>query len=122
MFVREKFGLLKSRIEEPRRFIQVIVGPRQIGKTTMVKQVLETVNIPFHHVTADNVPATQTLWVSEMWDTARSKMKMGGYAEFLLVIDEIQKIQGWSEVVKKEWDNERLSRRNGIMIISTMSI
>ena len=112
MFVREKFGLLKSRIEEPRRFIQVIVGPRQIGKTTMVKQVLETVNIPFHHVTADNVPATQTSWVSEMWDTARSKMKMGGYAEFLLVIDEIQKIQGWSEVVKKEWDNDYFNNVN----------
>jgi predicted AAA+ superfamily ATPase len=112
MFVREKFGLLKSRIEEPRRFIQVIVGPRQIGKTTMVKQVLETVNIPFHHVTADNVPATQTSWVSEMWDTARSKMKMGGYVEFLLVIDEIQKIQGWSEVVKKEWDNDYFNNVN----------
>lgn len=112
MFARKQFDLLKSRIEEPRRFIQVIVGPRQIGKTTMVKQVLETVNIPFHHVTADNVPATQTSWVSEMWDTARSKMKMGGYAEFLLVIDEIQKIQWWSEVVKKEWDNDYFNNVN----------
>lgn len=112
MFIRKKFGLLKSRIEEPRRFIQVIVGPRQIGKTTLVKQVLETVKIPFHHVSADNVPATQTSWVSEMWDTARSKMKMGGYAEFLLIIDEIQKIRGWSEVVKKEWDNDYFNNVN----------
>lgn len=112
MFIRKQFALLKSRIEEPRRFIQVIVGPRQIGKTTMVKQVLETVKIPFHHVSADNVPATQTSWVSEMWDTARSKMKMGGYAEFLLVIDEIQKIRGWSEVVKKEWDNDYFNNVN----------
>lgn len=106
MFTRKQFDVLKSRIEEPRRFIQVVVGPRQIGKTTMVKQVLESIDIPFHHATADGVPASQLTWISEMWETARAKMKANGYSEYLLVIDEIQKIQGWSEVVKREWDND----------------
>lgn len=106
MFTRKQFDVLKSRIEEPRRFIQVVVGPRQVGKTTMVKQVLESIDIPFHHATADGVPASQLAWISEMWETARAKMKASGYSEYLLVIDEIQKIQGWSEVVKREWDND----------------
>lgn len=72
----------------------------------MVKQVLESIDIPFHHATADGVPASQLTWISEMWETARAKMKANGYSEYLLVIDEIQKIQGWSEVVKREWDND----------------
>lgn len=112
MFTRKQFNLLRARVEEPRRFIQVVVGPRQIGKTTMVKQVLESISIPYHHASADNVPATNVSWVSEMWDTARSMMKMGGHKEFLLVIDEIQKVQGWSEVVKKEWDSDAFHNVN----------
>lgn len=111
-FTRKQFNTLKSRIEEKRRFIQVVVGPRQVGKTTMVKQVLEEINIPFHHATADGIPATQQTWISETWDTARAKMKAGEHEEYLLVIDEIQKIQGWSEVVKKEWDNDYFNNVN----------
>jgi len=112
MYSRSQFSLLKSRIEESRRFIQVIVGPRQIGKTTLVKQVLEEITIPFFHVSADNVPATQISWVSEVWDTVRVKMKAENVSEYLLVIDEIQKIQGWSEVVKKEWDSDSFANVN----------
>lgn len=106
MFTRQQFGIVKSRIEEPRKFLQVIVGPRQVGKTTLVKQVLESISIPYHHAAADNVPATNAGWISEMWDTARAKMHALECHEYLLVIDEIQKIQGWSEVVKKEWDKD----------------
>ncbi|MCQ2264919.1 MAG: AAA family ATPase [Bacteroidales bacterium] len=112
MFIRNHFNTLKLRIEEPRRFIQVIVGPRQVGKSTLVKQVLETVSIGYHHAAADNIPLSNLSWISEMWDTARAKMKANNCTEFLLVIDEIQKISGWSEVVKKEWDKDSLNNVN----------
>ena len=104
MYQRKQYQILKSRIPEPRKFIQVVVGPRQIGKTTMVKQVLKDCDIPFLHFAADNVPARQTEWISDCWDTARARMRMEGAKEFLLVIDEVQKIDQWSEAVKKEWD------------------
>jgi predicted AAA+ superfamily ATPase len=82
------------------------MGPRQIGKTTVVKQAIQAVEpeIPYLTFSADNIPATQNGWISDCWETARTQMKLEGYNELILVIDEIQKLQGWSEVVKKEWD------------------
>lgn len=104
MFVREEYKKIKRRLEEPRKFIQVVMGPRQVGKSTVVKQVLKDISIPYLLFLADDVPATNRSWISDCWDQARVLLKAKGAGEVILVIDEIQKIQGWSEVVKKEWD------------------
>lgn len=112
MFIRHHYQQLQKRMEEPRHFIEVVVGPRQVGKTTLVKQVLNSTKMGYHHVAADNVPTNQTNWISEVWNTARSKMRASGANEYLLVIDEIQKIPNWSEVVKKEWDDDTFNDVN----------
>jgi len=112
MFRRKHFNILISRIREQRAFIQVVMGPRQVGKSTMVKQVLEAIDIPSVRFTADNVPASNTAWISNCWDSARVKMKIEHLPELVLVIDEIQKIKDWSEAVKKEWDNDTFSDVN----------
>lgn len=104
MFKRSQYAVIKQRLEEPRKFIQVIMGPRQVGKTTLVKQVLKDTEKPFLMFSADNVPATQPAWISDCWNTARAQMRQQDLEEFILVIDEIQKIRNWSEAVKKEWD------------------
>ena len=104
MYKRSQFNEVLSRISEPRRFIQVISGPRQVGKSTIVKQVLQEVTIPYLFVTADNVASEDTAWIGETWATARAKMQISKASEFLLVIDEVHKIDNWSEAVKKEWD------------------
>lgn len=104
MYKRIEFNILARRVAEPRRFIQVVVGPRQVGKTTLVKQVLDECAVPHLHFSADNVPASGSSWIADCWDTARARMAAGKEKEFLLVIDEIQKIAQWSEVVKREWD------------------
>lgn len=106
MYQRKQYQILKSRLDEPRKFIQVIVGPRQVGKTTVVKQVLQDYKLPYLHFSADNIPARQTGWISDCWETARAKLRVEKSSEMLLIIDEIQKISQWSEVVKKEWDND----------------
>ena len=93
-------------MQEKRRFIQVIMGPRQVGKSTLMKQVVNALDIPFVFYPADAVPATQLSWISDCWNAARAKMRVEGLKELILVIDEIQKITGWSEVVKKEWDSD----------------
>ena len=113
MYQRRIAQELKKRIAEQRERIQVISGPRQVGKSTMVKQVLEECTIPYLSVSADNVPPTDVAWVGEMWATARARMKAGGSTEFLLVIDEVHKLNNWSEAVKKEWDDDT---RNDINI------
>lgn len=104
MFKRSQFEVLKERLSETRDKIQTISGPRQVGKSTMVKQVLQETEIPFLSVSADNIPKTDSSWIGEMWATARARMKAAKAQEYLLVIDEVHKLDNWSEAVKKEWD------------------
>jgi predicted AAA+ superfamily ATPase len=106
MYRRSQYKELKSRIEETRDKIQVVSGPRQVGKSTLVKQVLQDVDMPFMLVSADNVNKENTGWIGEMWSTARARMKATGATEYLLVIDEVHKVDNWSEAVKKEWDDD----------------
>ena len=89
---------------EPRRTMQVVAGPRQIGKTTIVKQLLERVSIPSLYFNADAVEVGEKEWIATKWEEARAKMRFTGSSEFLMVIDEVHKIDNWSEQVKKEWD------------------
>ena len=88
------------------------MGPRQIGKSTVVKQVLKDMNTPYQFFSADNVPASDQAWLSNIWESTRVLLKSGGHDSIILVIDEIQKIQNWSEVVKKEWDADSFHDRN----------
>ena len=106
MYKRKQYKELKKRIEEPRRRIQVISGPRQVGKSTLVKQLLEEMKLPGYFVSADNIGLADGMWISEVWAAARAKMKVEGATEFVLVIDEVHKIANWSEAVKKEWDQD----------------
>ena len=112
MFKRAVFQTIKSRIEENRKFIQVVMGARQIGKSTVVKQVLNEIDVPYQIYSADNVPASNTAWISNCWAAARSIKQNNGWDSILLVIDEIQKIANWSEAVKKEWDEDTFYDRN----------
>lgn len=104
MLQRSYYEIVKTRVNEPRKFIQIIEGPRQVGKSTLIKQVLKQTSLPWLHFSADNVPATRTAWISDCWATARNKLQMERLPELLLVIDEVQKLINWGEVVKKEWD------------------
>lgn len=106
MYKRSEYQIIRKRLEEPRRFIQVVMGPRQVGKSTVVKQVLQDIDLPFLLFSADNVPASNSAWVSNCWAAVRSQKESKAYGCVILVIDEIQKIANWSEVVKKEWDDD----------------
>ena len=112
MYKRAEYQVIKSRLEEDRRFIQVVMGARQIGKSTVVKQVLKDIDIPFRFFSADNVPATNTAWISNCWAAIRSLKENKGWGSAILVIDEIQKIANWSEAVKKEWDADTFNDNN----------
>lgn len=112
MYERSYLKQVKSRIEEPRKFIQVILGPRQVGKTTMVNQLLSQLSIPYINESADAISATNSAWLMQAWETARLRMKASGASEYLLVIDEIQKIDNWSEVVKQQWDKDTREKVN----------
>ncbi|NSW94254.1 MAG: ATP-binding protein [Bacteroidales bacterium] len=112
MFERSELQLIKKRANEPRRFIQVISGPRQVGKTTLINQLLEQISMPAKYEAADDVPAGNNVWIDQVWEAARLKMKAEKSRQFLLVIDEIQKIRNWSESVKKNWDYDTNNKIN----------
>lgn len=98
---------------DPRSFIISISGPRQVGKTTLINQILQESDIPSTYVSADGVPAGDSFWISQQWQTARVQLSVSTESSFILVIDEIQKIENWSEIVKMEWDADSL---NGVDI------
>ena len=103
---------MAERIAEPRRFIQVVAGPRQVGKSTLVKQVLQDCNVPYTLETADAIAPENGEWIGEVWAAVRQQMVFRQQTEHLLVIDEIHKIQNWSEQVKREWDSDTFADRN----------
>lgn len=109
MYQRKIYNTIVKRLNEQRMFIQVIMGPRQIGKSTVIKQVLDDLNKPFLFYSADTVPTTSSTWISDCWSNARLQMRAQGLQEMILVIDEIQKLKNWSEYVKKEWDADSLN-------------
>jgi uncharacterized protein len=104
MFQRPHFQLLAKRLNEPRKVIQVLAGPRQVGKTTLVSQLLSASNTPSHSVSADGTANANTAWLDQQWETARIKQRQSGASEFTFAVDEIQKIPNWSETVKANWD------------------
>ena len=87
------FHVLFKRVLEPRRFMQVLAGPRQVGKTTIARQLMEAVSIPAHFATADEPTLRDRTWIAQQWEIARLKIsnrrqKKGA----LLILDEAQKI------------------------------
>lgn len=95
---------LTARIQEKAPLIQVILGPRQVGKTTTIQQIIENLEtaIPCHYASADAVFLSDWTWIERQWILAEA---LG--PQSLLVLDEIQKIENWSEVVKKLWDENK---------------
>ena len=110
MYKRPAFKELLKRIQEPRRFMQVLAGPRQVGKTTIARQVMDSVSIPAHFATADEPTLRDRMWIAQQWDIARLKItdkrqKKGA----LLILDEAQKVSEWSDTVKRLWDEDTRS-------------
>jgi uncharacterized protein len=108
----EKTALQKRLSNEPRRFIQVIYGPRQIGKTTLVRQIMAELDYSSNLIAADAVPAGDGVWISQQWENARIRQQQQPNKPFLLVIDEVQKIDNWSEQIKAEWDRDTAEEKD----------
>jgi len=104
-FQRDLALQLNRRLQEPRRFIQIVVGPRQTGKTTAVGQAVEPLEMPVHFISADDPGLVSREWLKNEWEQARvasGRTSTGA----VLVVDEIQKIPQWSSIVKLMWDED----------------
>jgi len=112
MIIRSQSNDLIMRLQEPRRTIQVVAGPRQVGKTTLVKQVLQQLSTPSRFFNADGVEPDDKDWIAARWEEVRALMHFNQYQEMVLIIDEVHKINNWSEQVKREWDADTFNDVN----------
>jgi hypothetical protein len=111
MYRRPVFFQLQRRVSGPRRFVQVLAGPRQSGKTTIARQVMQALEMPSHYASADEPTLKDAFWLEQQWETARllTRTSQGRPRKALLALDEIQKLPGWSEAVKRLWDADTAS-------------
>ncbi len=106
---RPIFKEIFKRIKEPRKFIQILLGPRQIGKTTLAIQIKEALKIDSLYISADVATLQDIAWLETKWKIFREKIRN---KPGLLIIDEIQKIPNWSSMVKKLFDEDTKNKIN----------
>jgi predicted AAA+ superfamily ATPase len=133
-FRRDQVHILKSRLDEVPRFITIVAGPRQVGKTTLVRQAIDEVGRLFVSVDPAGEPRAggfrtgsfdmeafdtgevdgsprNAAWLIRTWQAARAQCKEFKSKEpnhpFVFVLDEIQKIARWPDTVKGLWDADR---------------
>ena len=99
LYQRAFVAQLEKRLAASAPLIQVLVGPRQVGKTTGMRQLLARTSGNYHYANADDLLVTDRSWLLEQWQKA---LLLGDGT--LLVVDEVQKIPNWSEVIKSLWD------------------
>lgn len=103
-YVRPQTQELTDRLLEPRRFIQIVAGARQVGKTTLAGQAARQSGLPTRYASADEPTLRGSQWIEQQWEAARSLTDAADTDGALLVLDEVQKVPGWSETVKHLWD------------------
>ncbi len=103
-FIRPQASELARRLKEPRRFIQVVSGARQVGKTTLALQVAERSKLPYHVASADEPTLRGAGWIESQWEEARLLADSAKRKGALLVLDEVHKVPHWAETVKHLWD------------------
>lgn len=119
-FVRPQTEDLILRLAEPRRFIQVVTGPRQVGKTTMVLQATERSGLPTHYASADLPTVRSVRWIEQQWEAGRLLTDQADRDGAVLVLDEIQKVPEWSDTVKCLWDEDtRLDRPLKVVVLGS---
>jgi len=110
-------GILEERLREDLNFIQVVLGPRQVGKTTGLQQIVKSWQGPSLMISADELITPTTGWLQLNWERAKN---LGTSA--LFVIDEIQKIPDWSTVVKYLFDQDRAAQKLKIVLLGSASL
>ena len=117
-FHRQQVSLLLGRLQEPPKFIQILAGPRQVGKTTVAQQVAQRLGDRVLYAAADLSAAPTNQWITQQW--ARAMVQNGNNKTtqpFVLILDEIQKIPRWSETVKALWDQQSVGSEEPMHLV-----
>lgn len=108
---------LQARLSEPLPLVQVLLGPRQVGKTTAAKELFDSFTGGKLMVSADGPIPPDYEWLKEQWFRARALPR-----PTLLIVDEVQKVDGWSEVVKLLFDEDRSTTDLRVLLLGSSSL
>ncbi len=119
VYQRPFVAQLAQRLQQESVLIQILVGPRQVGKTTGVRQFLAQGEPKAHYANADDLLVSDRNWLLEQWQQA---LLLGEGA--LLVIDEIQKVPNWPETIKALWDKQahQLPLRLRVLLLGSSAL
>ncbi|WP_165248704.1 ATP-binding protein [Adlercreutzia sp. ZJ141] len=121
MFQRKIVATIAARMQEDDNpLLQVVAGPRQTGKSTAIAQALDQVEKPFLSASADDIFAPNIDWLRTEWQQARN-LQRNSEKPTILVLDEVQKVAGWPNVVKGLWDADRREQRPLKVVLSGSS-
>lgn len=120
-FKRHLFVNLRDEISKPTPVIHVLIGPRQVGKTTIARQIQESVNFPTIYATADSPVPLDSTWIETHWRRAVTESKAAN-SPVLLILDELQKVRGWSETLKILWDSRSGGPEIRVLILGSSSL
>ena len=124
MYKRPLFQKVMEQVIDSRAFMQVLTGPRQVGKTTLAHQIRESISCPSHYASSDGYSLRDADWIEQEWEIGRRiAKKSDDPLGALLALDEIQKIPYWSDTVKKLWDEDTANHLNlKVMILGSSSL
>lgn len=108
-FERRVVAAIERRLGRAPNLLQIVIGPRQVGKTTAARAVAARWAGPVHVAAADLPLPPGPEWIENQWALAR---RHPARPAALLVLDEVQKVRGWSESVKALWDADRAAGRS----------
>lgn len=112
---------LERALSHPSTVIHVLIGPRQVGKTTLALRLQETLGLPAVYATADSPLQLDASWIETQWRRALATAGAEG-SPALLVLDEVQKVRGWSETVKLLWDGRPKAPEIRLLILGSSSL
>jgi predicted AAA+ superfamily ATPase len=120
-YERPLLSTLRTELSRPTPVIHVLIGPRQVGKTTIAHQIEESIGIPSVYATADSPVPLDSAWIETQWRrTVADGAPSGG--PLLLILDEVQKVRGWSETLKLLWDSRPATPEIRVLILGSSSL
>jgi predicted AAA+ superfamily ATPase len=109
--------VLAKRLAEPAPGrIQLVAGPRQVGKTTLLLELAEQVGKQAVYVAADAPEAA----LPGFWDRllARAEESAVSNGRAILLLDEVHLLHGWASHLKGVWDRFR-RKKTAVHIVAT---
>ena len=120
-YQRPLLSTLRAELSRPTPVIHVLIGPRQVGKTTIARQIEASIDIPVVYATADSPVPLDGAWIETQWRRLIAEGAATG-GPVLLILDEVQKVRGWSETTKLLWDGRPTTPEIRVLILGSSSL